>query len=56
MMKTLQITFDDTIHSRAKAAAHAAKMTLGDLVRAAVDAHVQQLEAPSRESKKGGTK
>ena len=44
MMKTLQITFDDHIHSRAKAAAHQAHMTLGDLVRLAVEQQVRRLE------------
>lgn len=44
-MKTLQITFDDDLHSRAKAAAHAHKITLGDLVRAAVAEHCRRLDA-----------
>ena len=44
-MKTLQITFTDDAHGRAKVAAVKAKTTLGDLVRDAVEAHVQQLEA-----------
>jgi hypothetical protein len=44
MMKTLQIAFDDQLHSRAKAAAHTAKTTLGDLVRSAVEAHVRRVE------------
>lgn len=43
-MKTIQITFDDQIHSRAKAAAHTAKMTLGDFVRLAVEEQVRRLE------------
>ena len=44
-MKTIQITFDDILHSNAKAAAHACKVTLGDLVRLAVAEHVRRLDA-----------
>ena len=43
-MKTIQVTFDSDVHSRAKAAAHTAKMTLGDLVRLAVEEKVRRLE------------
>lgn len=53
-MKTVQITFEDGVHAKAKAVALAAKMTLGDLVRAAVEAHVERLEAEAQRTEKGG--
>lgn len=56
MMKTLQITFEAELHSRAKAAAHAAKTTLGDFVRAAVEAHVRHLEGDRAPIGTGGGK
>lgn len=45
IMKTLQVAFDDALHSNAKAAAHACKVTLGDLVRLAVAEHCRRLDA-----------
>lgn len=54
IMKTLQVTFEDGLHSRAKEAAHKAKTTLGDFVRAAVEAHVQKAEMVVQENERGG--
>ena len=51
-MKTLQITFEDNLHFRAKEAAHKAKMTLGDFVRAAVETQVERLAGSVREARK----
>lgn len=56
IMRTIQITFEDDNHARAKAAAHAAKMTLGDFVRAAVAAHVSRIEDSQRTNETGDCK
>jgi len=53
MMKTIQVAFEDELHSRAKAAAHAAKITIGDLVRAAVEADVRRLEGEKSDDTRG---
>lgn len=56
MMKTIQVTLEETIHARAKAAALAAHMTLGDLVRLALSEKVCRLEgAPQADlTRQGG--
>lgn len=54
MMKTLQVTFDDDLHARAKSAAHRMQVTLGEFVRTAVDAHLRNVEGTATGQKADG--